>query len=395
MQEKIHISFITLLLMISFASVNAVLYTPALPELKQFFHLSDGQAQLTMLSFLCGYALGQLIYGPIANRLGRKPAMYCGISLQILSCLACVASGGLNMYSLLVIGRFFQAVGSGVGLKMTFTLVNECHEAQTASEKIAYLTLAFAVTPGLAVALGGVLASHYGWESCFYALASYGVFLLLLSLRLPETLVVKDMNAFKIQHLLASYYRQFKDITLVSGGLLMGCCSSFVYLFASIAPFVAINLMGMNSAEYGLANLLPPIGLLAGSLSSARLAKMVPLNKLIRTGIVITLSGSFIMIIAIYLHLSAVFSLFAPMMIIYFGLCFVLANAAVIAMHKVVDKAHGSAVMSFLNMGLATLAVFCIGSLTISLELLPQLFVLISALMLILYLNIKSRSTLV
>src|SRR5579862_3156828 len=180
-------SYFTLLLMISFASVNAVLFTPALPEIANYFSISTSNVQLTVTWFLVGYALGQLIYGPIANRYGRKPALYAGIMLQILSSFLCILSGLMHEYFILILGRFLLAIGSGVGLKMTFTLVNEIYEPKIASQKISYLMLSFAMTPGLAVALGGYLTDHYGWMSCFYPGISYGILLLILILRLPET----------------------------------------------------------------------------------------------------------------------------------------------------------------------------------------------------------------
>src|SRR5271156_684920 len=121
---------LTLLLMISFASVNAVLFTPALPNIAHFFAISDSTAQLTITWFLIGYALGQLLYGPLANRFGRKKALFVGIGLQIISSFICVASGLAHTYWLLVTGRLLLALGSGVGLKMAFTLVNECYPAQ-------------------------------------------------------------------------------------------------------------------------------------------------------------------------------------------------------------------------------------------------------------------------
>ena len=168
MQTPSQLSFVTLLLMISFASVNAVLFTPALPAIASYFSISSEIAGHTIIWFLVGYALGQLIYGPIANRFGRKPALYVGVSLQIISSFICLFSGLIHVYSVLVFGRFLLALGSGVGLKMTFTLVNECYESKVASQKISYLMLAFAITPGLAVALGGILNEYYGWMSCFW-----------------------------------------------------------------------------------------------------------------------------------------------------------------------------------------------------------------------------------
>lgn len=384
--------FFTLLLMISFASVNAVLFTPALPDITQFFHISADVAQLTITWFLIGYAVGQLLYGPIANRFGRKPALYAGICLQIVSSLLCVYAGFIHQFSFLIFGRLLLALGSGVGLKMTFTLLNECYEPKVASQKIAYLMLAFAITPGLGVALGGVLTTHFGWMSCFYASAVYGLILLAFVSRLPETLKVKDVNALKFENLIHDYRSQFKNKILIAGGLLMGACTSFVYVFAALAPFLAIDVFGMSSAEYGFDNLLPPIGMIAGSLVAARWAKSYALTWCVKVGIAIASIGTLIMIAAFLLKLSPILSLFAPLIVIYFGLCFVLSNSSVIAMNNIQDKAHGAAVMSFINMGLPTVIVLCLGLFTIKIALLPSIYAILCLLLVsIYYLGIESK----
>lgn len=369
--------FFTLLLLISFASVNAVLFTPSLPNITHFFNIDENTSQQTITWFLIGYALGQLVYGPIANRFGRKPALYAGISLQIISSLLCVLAGVMHEYRLLVIARFMLALGSGVGLKMTFTLVSECYEPKIASQKISYLMLAFAITPGLGVALGGFLNTYYGWMSCFYAGAIYGLILLFFVIYLPETQKTLNMNALKIKHLLGDYKNQFKNSQLISGGLLMGCSTSFVYIFAAVAPFIAITIFGLSSAQYGIANLLPPIGLIVGSIVGARFAKTYSFYSLIQAGIGIASIGTIWMLVAMFAQLPILFSLFIPMIIIYFGMCFILANASTIAMSHVDDKAHGSAVMSFINMGFATLVVLSIGLFPMKTMLLPASYLIL------------------
>jgi DHA1 family bicyclomycin/chloramphenicol resistance-like MFS transporter len=222
MNTSTRLPFMTLLLIISFASVNAVLFTPALPAIAGFFAISDGEAQQTITWFLVGYAIGQLVYGPIANRFGRRPALYAGIFLQIISSLVCIFAGVIHVYTLLVLGRFLLALGSGVGLKMTFTLVNEVYEPATANRKLSYLMMAFAMTPGLGVMVGGILISYFSWASTFYAGIIYGVILLLLVSRLPETQQQPDLDAFKIKHLVQCYLVQFKNAQVIAGGLLMG-----------------------------------------------------------------------------------------------------------------------------------------------------------------------------
>lgn len=379
--------FFTLLLLISFASVNAVLFTPALPNIAHFFAITEDTAQQTISCFLIGYAAGQLLYGPIANHFGRKPALYAGISLQILSSFLCILAGYLHQYPLLVFARFLLALGSGVGLKMTFTLVNEAYEPKIASQKIAYLTLAFAITPGLSVALGGFLNNHYGWASCFYAEAIYGLILLFLVTKIVEPNTALDCQAFSISHLLNDYALQFKNRHLIAGGLLMGFSTSFVYIFAAIAPFVAINMLGMNSAQYGSANILPSIGLIAGSLTSASLTKEYSFKTLIALGISAALFGIILMGIAAWLHLPALFSLFLPMIVIYFGLSLILNNASAIAMSSTVDKAHGAAVMSFVNMGVPTVIVLNLGLFSVNTALLPMIYLGLGLAMIVTYLT--------
>jgi MFS family permease len=384
-ETKTKPSFFTLLLLISFGSVNAVLFTPALPEISHYFSVSSDLAEHTIIWFLIGYALGQLFYGPIANRFGRKPALYIGIILQMISSIICVMSAYLHLYSLLVVGRFLLAIGSGVGLKMSFTLVHEIYEPKVASQKISYLLMAFAITPGLSIALGGVLTEHLGWVSCFYAGIIYGIFLLILVSRLPETLTHLDMNALKLQNLFHDYFIQFKNKKLVSGGLLMGGSSCFNYAFVTFAPFIAIQLSGMSSSEYGFANLLPPMGLLLGSLISAQLVNRFDLKYVIRMGLFIVTMGVGMMFFTMIMHASIIVSLFMPMMIIFFGLCFILGNSSAIAMSTVQDKSHGSAVLNFLNLALATVIVMFSGYLPLKMLLLPSIFVGFIIIMIILY----------
>lgn len=375
-------SFLTLFLMISFASVNAVLFTPALPAIAHFFSITHHKAEGLITLFLIGYALGQLIYGPFANRFGRKPTLYAGIILQILSSFLCIVSGMLHTYFILVLSRFLLALGSGVGLKMTFTLVNEYYKPEIASQKIAYLMMAFAITPGLGIALGGILNTYFGWESCFYASAIYGLLLLLLVIKIQETQNILDYNALKISHLLKAYHTQFRNHKLVAGGLLMGTSTAFIYIFAAAAPFIAITLLGMSSTDYGVANILPPIGLIAGSLVSARLAKKHPLSYIIRMGIGIVFIAILLMIFAmLIISHSAIASLFLPMILIYFGLSLILPNASAIAMGQTSDKAHGSAVMNFINMGLATIAVLSLGFFPMSIILLPVFYFILTGAM--------------
>ncbi len=369
--------FITLILMMSFASVNAVMFTPALPDIAQYFGITEDIAQYTLSLFLIGYAIGQLIYGPLASRFGRIQTLYIGIILQILASLACAFSGLFDSFLMLVISRFLVALGSGVGLKMTFTIVNETEEPTQASRKISYLMLTFAITPGLGVALGGFLNNSYGWMSCFIAGAIHGLVLLFFISRLPKMNCILDTQALSWSHLKRAYALQFRNRTLILGALLMGMSTCIVYAFAAIAPFIAINIMKMNSNDYGLANIIPSIGLVIGSLSCAKLVIKHPIKSLIKYGVLICTLGVVMMGLLMILELPAILSLFVPMIIIYIGASYILPTASSFALSKVEDKAHGSAVLNFINMGMATVLVLSLGELTITPMVLPAAFICI------------------
>ncbi len=385
MTPKLKLSFFTLILMISFPVVNAVLITPALPSITKFFDISDETGQHIVLWYLLGYTFGQLLYGPLANRFGRKRALYIGISLQIFSSFICAFSGLINYFTLLELGRFTLALGAGVGLKMAFTYVNECYEPKIISQKISYLMLAFAITPGLAMALGGFLTIQFGWTSCFYAGIAYGLVLLVCVSQLPETKIELDFEALKLNHLLNAYGKEFKNISLVAGGLLMGLTTCFVYVFVTLAPFVAINLLGMSAEEYGLANILPSAGYVVFAIATAHLSIKYCLQSLILTGIFLVISGVLLMFLTTLAHLSAIISLFIPITIIYFGEVLIYPNTSALAMSSSTDKAHASAVMNFLTIGLPTIAVLSIGLFSITTMLLPIIFLSLCVGIIIIY----------
>ena len=146
-----------LFLLTSFASFNAVLFTPALPAMAKFFAISAGTVQGTILYYLIGYSVGQLFYGPIANRYGRKPTLFGGIILEICSSILCLVAIRQQNFALLLCARFLLAAGAGVGLVLAYAMVNETFAPKAAAKRIAYLTLSFAVSPGISVFVGSIL----------------------------------------------------------------------------------------------------------------------------------------------------------------------------------------------------------------------------------------------
>src|SRR3990167_3077643 len=200
---------ITLMLLSAFAQIGAILMAPALPEIAEYFGKNVGTTQLVFTSFLLGYAVGQLIYGPIANRFGRKFALYIGITIATLGTLFSILSSPLNSFSVLILGRFLEAVGSSAGLAISFTMINDFYFEEQVRRITGLLMLAFSIVPGIAIAIGGVLVQYMSWHACFYFLLGYGLILLYPAYLLPETMIEKDLNALYLRNTLQNYKEKF------------------------------------------------------------------------------------------------------------------------------------------------------------------------------------------
>lgn len=383
-----------LLLLVSFASVSAVLFTPALPSIASFFNVSMAQSQLTITAFLIGYALGQLPYGPLANRLGRKITLYIGISLAILGSLLCAFSSSMQSFELLVFARFLQALGACVGLKVSFTMIADVYNQTDATRIFSYVIMAFAIMPGLAIAVGGLLVQMFHWESCFYFLSFFGAALLCLSARLPETAKSLDRAALKLSSVIEGYRLKFKNQRLVTSAIVMGCGTAIVYIFAAKAPFIGITLMGMQPKAFGIYNLIPVLGMLLGAYFAAKLAGRLSVLNILLMGMIACLFMTLSMLIPFFLGILNPNTLFFPMLLVYASESLIFANISSLGLSHAKNKSNGSAVLNFINLGIAVIAVLLLEFIyPDSALVMPVSFVVIFGIMILFWIRLKKLFT--
>lgn len=367
-----------LLMLVSFPAVCAVLFTPALPELAEYFHIQNSLAQATMSIFLVGYAIGQLPYAPIANRYGRKKTIYIGLSLALFGTFVCWIAPTIGW---LLAGRFFQALGAAVGLKITFTMIGDSHTGAQSIKAISYVMLAFAIAPGLAVALGGILTDTFGWKSCFIFLTSYTAVLALLCLALPETASRLDKEALRFKTIKRNYWQQFSSPCLMYHALLIGLGTSVIYVFATCAPYIGINEMHLTPSLYGLLNVIPLFGLGLGQMLSSSLAGVLTPRKAMLWGIIIMSGGIFAMWVCFSLHWIVPSNLFIPQAILMIGNSLMFSNASSQGLSTSSDKAHAAAVLQFTNMSFAAINTYIASSwLPHAAIALPSIYLVIAAL---------------
>jgi len=378
-----------LLLLFSFASFMGILFTPSLPQIGKDFAVSESTAQWTMSIFLIGYALGQLPYGPIANRFGRKKAITIGILIAFIGTLIAYTAAS---FWVLCLARFIQAIGSAVGLKIVFTIVGDLHAGPAATKAISTLAVVFGIVPGLAAAIGGSITVIWGWQGCFLFLAIYSAILWLLCQVLPETAheLHKDaLDVYKIGHNLA---RQMKDPFLMLHGILTGLSTTALYIFTTISPYIVIERIGLSPDQFGLWAFIPPLGIVSGSLISRTFsARMNPRVNML-CGILVVIIGTIALSLCFANSLVTVWTLFIPMYFVYIGCNLIWANASSKGLSESTDKSNASAVIQFTNMSTATVGVFLVGAFNpTATMLLPGALGVIIVLMFVTWLKLKEH----
>jgi len=376
----------TLLLAILAAlpSIFAVLFTPALPLITTFFNVSFGEAQQTMTAYLLGYAIGQLPYGPLSNRFGRKPVFFIGMSAAIFSSLLCVLAGHFHIFSLFVFARFLMACGACVGLNIAYTVIGDLYHHAQALKVLSFIMLLSAVIPGIATFTGGVITDAFGWQGCFYFLAFFGVCIAALAYYfLPETSLSFDSQALKWKQIFSSYLNEFKNKPLVLAATITGCGAGMIYLFASTAPFIGIDIIKLTPEEYGSWALLPAFGLLSGSLLTRKLSNSLSTKQLLYLGATTLIGISIAFFVLYYFNLIYVWTLFFPMMLVDMCLALIFTTTAAVALTSAKNKSIGSSLMSFINLSLCLFSVFILGMISLKDPIiLPGLFILLSAIIL-------------
>lgn len=383
---------VCLIILSAFASMGAVLMTPALPDIVRFFHITQGKAQLTVTLFLVGYAIGQLIYGPMANRYGRKPTFYIGIAVATIGSIFSILSSPAHSFNLLLAGRMLEALGSSVGLVISFTIISDFYYPDQSRRIMSYMMMAFAIVPGVAVFIGGFIAQYLNWESCFYFLLIYGIVLIYPAYILPETISEVDKYAMKVARIRRSYGEVFRNFPLVRYSLLFGFSVLLPYVFSAEGPFIGIHTLGFSASVYGMLAILPSMGMLVGSILSARATQRFSARMLIYIGILFEAIGAIGMLLSfLWLPLSLI-TLLTAMFFIYLGHAFVSGNASSSAMYFAVDKANGSAVMSFLCMLMSVFGTLLLAVIpSHSALVMPALFIVAIAVVFIFQLTLKRQ----
>jgi len=311
------------------------MYLPALPSIGQSLGASMGAVQASLMSFFIALALGQLVYGPASDMLGRKPPLYFSLSLFALGSVGCALAPDIQT---LVALRFVQGLGASAGMVICRAIVRDLHTGVDAARLMSLLMLVFSVAPILAPLAGSFLIEWASWRSVFWAVTLIAaVALAVLATSLAETRPAAQRKGSTVSSAVRAYGKLLRDpkfLGLVFIGA-FGLASFFSFLANS--PFVMINHFGLTPRQFSLAFAINAASFIGVSQFTAKVAARFGLVKMVRfsvTGYAVVMS---LLLLQNLLGLDRLDVLIALMLIGFGFLGLVVPATSVLAL-----EAHGA-----------------------------------------------------
>ncbi|WPN98958.1 multidrug effflux MFS transporter [Pseudomonas sp. MUP55] len=343
----------------AFAPLAIDFYLPGFPAMASAFATDEKHIQLTLAVYFGGLAIGQLIYGPLADRFGRRVPLLSGVTLFTLASFACAYAPSLEW---LIGARFVQALGGCAGMVISRAVVSDKCDAVGSAKVYSQLMLVTGLAPILAPLAGGIMVGMWGWQSIFLALSLFSVMAAIaVAVGLPETFPAHQPRQ-PLSGSLRRYAALLSDRVYLGYALTGGISIAGMFAYIAGSPFVFIKLYGVPAEHYGWLFGSNAAGfILVAQLNARLLAKRGPAFLLSRTVWVYVAAALTLLGIAA-LRTEALWPLLVPLFICIASLGCILPNTSACAMNGQGARAgSASALLGCIQFGVAAGAASLVG----------------------------------
>lgn len=274
----------------AFAPMAIDLYLPSLPAIADDLGVSAAAVQQSVSSFFLGLALGQLIYGPLSDRYGRRPALFLGGGIFFAASVACAVAPTVET---LVAARFVQGLGAATGPVVARAVIRDIYEGNQAARAMSFLIMVIAIAPLTAPLIGGQIQAFVGWRGIFWVLTGFGALCIALTAtRLRETNGPERRGVVRLGAQYRAYGTLLADAEarnfLLCGGLVFGA----LFAYVTGAPFVYIEVFGVDPQYFGVYFALNALGMLGGNYTNTRLVMRHGYSRILGVGVGATLAST-------------------------------------------------------------------------------------------------------
>ena len=325
------------------APLSIDIYLPALPMLPQALSADETQTLFTLSAFFIGFGLGQLLLGPLSDRLGRKRPLIAGLAVYIVASIACALATSMSD---VVLWRFVQAFGGSVVPTVVQAMVRDLYDRNRSARILSLNMLVTASAPIVAPLIGGQVLLWFDWRAIFWVLVGFGLISLLATFALPETLGLSRRNEANPLAMVLGYFEFFRSVRYVG----YVACSTlyFCCLFAFIAgsPFVYIEYFGVPPQYYGFLFGVNVLGMIASTFINSRIVVQRGADRLLRLACVIGAAGGLILLATGLSGAGGIIGLALPLFVVLSLLTVVASNAISGALSVFPNRAGAAAALA-------------------------------------------------
>jgi MFS transporter, DHA1 family, multidrug resistance protein len=317
-------------------SVNAIgplsidMYLPAFPDISRALHTSASSVQLTLTACVAGLALGQLGFGPLSDRIGRKLPLVVAMATYAVASLLCASASSVGA----LIGlRFVQGLAGAGGIVIARAVIRDVHSGAAAVRLFSSLMLVTGLAPILAPVVGGQLLAITSWEGIFLTLTVLSAAIATLAaVALPETLPPERRTRQGLRRTVQTMGALLRDRSFIGHGLAAGLTFGALFAYISGSSFVLQRIYGLSPQLYSLAFAMNGIGLVTASQVNAHIVERVGPTRLLRRALACVVTAASTLLVVVLIGGLSVWALLVPMFAIVSSLAFVMPNATALAL---------------------------------------------------------------
>lgn len=245
------------------------MYLPSIPDMATAFGTDEGAIQLSLMTFFAGLMLGQLAYGPLSDKFGRKPMIYLGLGIFALGSVGCALAGSVTQLYWL---RLLQGLGGSIGMVIAFAIIKDAFHGPAMGKMMALVLAVLGLCPVLAPMMGNALQAVFSWQAIFWALAIWGVLVAsAAAVLLPETREPAARAQFELKRTLHTYTRILLDRRFVPFALALCIAQAGFFAYIAGSSTVFIREYALSPTQFSLLFAVNALGLVVAAIVTPRM----------------------------------------------------------------------------------------------------------------------------
>lgn len=336
-------------LLMGFAAISTDLYLPAMPLMSHDLHADTGMVEWTISGYLVGFSLGQLLWGPISDRYGRRSSVGGGLLLFVIGSAGCALSGS----ALAIIGwRIVQALGACAGVALSRAMVRDLYTGNRAAQMLSTLITVMAIAPLVGPLVGGQIVVLAGWRAIFWTMVGIGIVAIAALFTIPETLPAARRNHESLGRAFSRYGELLRDRRFLGYASAGGFFYAGMFAYIAGTPFAYITHYHVPEQLYGLLFGLGILGIMASNMLNSYLVSRFDYDRMLLVGTVIAAFSAALVALFARTGWGELWGLVVSLFMFVSTTGFIVANSITGAMDKFPERAGAvSALVGALQYG--------------------------------------------